>query len=97
MVRKFRLYGIDTKTEIDLNDFITTTDPNKRSWYLLTLPNGLGFEFTNTYVKVGAQRIRVSQEQKYNTITGIIEVCGKTRNDWELNYNILRDFIAKNI
>lgn len=96
MVRLFRLYGIDTKTSIDLNDFVVTTDPNKRSWYLLTLPQGLGFGFTNTYIKVGSSRLRVSQEQKYDNITGTIEVCGKTRHDWEINYNKLRDFIAKN-
>lgn len=88
MIRKFRMIGLDNGVEIDLTDF------NK---YLLTLPNGLGLAYKNSYVTLGSQRIRVSQERQYENFTGTIEVCGRTRDEWEKNYDYLRDFIASNL
>ena len=88
MIRQFRIIGLDTGEEISLNDF------NK---YLLTLPEGLGVEYKNTFITIGTQRIKVSQERDYKSFSGTIEVCGNTRDDWEKNYNSLRDFVAKNL
>ena len=87
MVRQFRIQGIDTGVSYSLNDF------NK---YLLTLPQGLGFEFKNTFINVGNQRVLVDKEYQFKEINGTIEVSGNTRLDWEKNYNELRSFIAKN-
>ena len=87
MVRQFRIQGIDTGVSYSLNDF------NK---YLLTLPQGLGFEFKNTFLNVGNQRVLVEKEYQFKEINGTIEVCGNTRNDWEKNYNELKNFIVKN-
>lgn len=92
MIRQFRLVGlkqagIGNDSDVSLNDF------NK---YLLTLPTDLGFEFENTYIKVGSDRIVVKQEREFKAFTGTIEVTGSTRDEWEKNYNELRDFIAKN-
>lgn len=87
MIRQFRLQGIDTGDIISLNDF------NK---FLLTLPDGLGFEYKNTFLKVGNQRLLVKKEYEFTTISGTIEVSGNTRLDWEKNYNELKRFIASN-
>lgn len=87
MVRKFRIIGLVTGVEYSLNDF---------KKYLLTLPTNIGFEYENDFINVGSQRIRVRQDRKYNSITGTIEVSGKTRDEWEKNYNELRDFVASN-
>lgn len=87
MIRKFRIIGLVTGTEYSLNDF---------KKYLLTLPTGIGFEYENDFINVGSQRIRVKQNRKFNSITGTIEVSGLTRDDWEKNYNELRDFVASN-
>ena len=87
MIRQFRIQGIDTGVSYSLNDF------NK---YLLTLPQGLGFEFKNNFLKVGNQRVLVDKEYQFKEINGTIEVCGDTRLDWEKNYNELRSFIASN-
>ena len=87
MIRQFRIQGIDTGVTYSLNDF------NK---YLLTLPTGLGFVYDNTFITVGSQRIKVSQKRNYKNFTGTIEVSGNTRDDWEKNYNELRNFVARN-
>lgn len=87
MVRQFRIQGIDTGVSYSLNDF------NK---YLLTLPQGLGFEFKNTFINVGNQRVLVDKEYQFKEINGTIEVSGNTRLDWENNYNELKSFIVKN-
>lgn len=88
MIRKFRMIGLDNGVEIDLTDF---------DKYLLTLPNGLGLAYKNSYITLGSQRIRVKQERQYENFTGTIEVCGRTRDEWEKNYDYLRDFIASNL
>lgn len=87
MVRQFRIQGIDTGIEYSLNDF------NK---YLLTLPSGLGFQYKNSFITAGTKRVKTSQEYEFKEITATIEVSGNTRDDWEKNYNELRDFIVNN-
>ena len=87
MVREFRIVGQKTGKEYSLNDF------NK---YLLTLPTGLGFKYNNEFITVGSKRIKVSSEREFENFTGTIEVAGATKDDWEKNYNELRDFISAN-
>lgn len=87
MIRKFELYGLNTGELIDLTDY---------GKFTLTLPTGLGFKFTNTYIQVGSRRIKTNQKQEFSSLTGIIEINGETRNAWEVNYNELKNFIMKN-
>jgi len=87
MIRKFRIHGISTGVSYSLNDI------NK---YLLILPKGLGFEYSTNFITVGSQRIKVSQERKFNSFSGTIAVGGASRKEWEKNYNELRNFIAGN-
>lgn len=87
MIRKFRVKGLTNSVELDLNDF------NK---FLLTNPSGLGIALTNEYIKILNKRINIHQEKDYKPITATIEVTGKNRDDWEWNYNELRDFVVAN-
>ena len=87
MIRKIRLYGLDNGKTIDFSTF---------DKYIFTAPTGFGFKVNNEYMDVGYKRIRINQTKKYQSISGTIEVVGKTRDDWERNYNELRDFCAKN-
>lgn len=87
MIRKIRLYGLDNGKTIDFSDF---------SKYIFTAPTGFGFKVTNEYMDAGYKRIRINQTKEYQSISGTIEVVGETRDDWERNYNELRDFCAKN-
>lgn len=87
MIRKFRMVGLDTGTNIDLNNY---------SKYLLTLPEGLGIELKNTYLSIGNKKIKVSQNNEYKPIKGVIEITGAGREEWEKNYNELKKFVAKN-
>jgi len=87
MIRKIRLYGLDNGKTIDFSTF---------DKYIFTAPTGFGFKVNNEYMDVGYKRIRISQTKEYQSISGTIEVVGETRDDWERNYNELRDFCAKN-
>ncbi len=87
MIRKIRLYGLDNGKTIDFSTF---------DKYIFTAPTGFGFKVNNKYMDVGYKRIRISQTKEYQSISGTIEVVGETRDDWERNYNELRDFCAKN-
>jgi len=87
MIRKIRLYGLDSGKTIDFSTF---------DKYIFTAPTGFGFKINNEYMDVGYKRIRISQIKEYQSISGTIEVVGETRDDWERNYNELRDFCAKN-
>lgn len=87
MIRKIRLYGLDNGKTIDFSTF---------DKYIFTAPTGFGFKLNNEYMDVGYKRIRISQTKEYQSISGTIEVVGETRDDWERNYNELRDFCAKN-
>jgi len=87
MIRKIRLYGLDNGKTIDFSTF---------DKYIFTAPTGFGFKVNNEYMDVGYKRIRINQTKEYQSISGTIEVVGETRDDWERNYNELRDFCAKN-
>lgn len=87
MIRKIRLYGLDNGKTIDFSTF---------DKYIFTDLTGVGSKVVNEYMDVGYKRIRISQTKEYQDITGTIEVVGETRDDWERNYDELRDFCAKN-
>lgn len=78
----------EAQTErIDLNDF---------DGYLMTSPTGFGIYRTSEYITIGNQRVQTNNRQTFQKITFTVTILGE-RNDWEVKYANLRDFISRNI
>lgn len=78
----------EAQTErIDLNDF---------DGYLMTSPTGFGIYRTSEYITIGNQRVQTNNRQTFQKITFTVTILGE-RNDWEVKYADLRDFISRNI